>query len=192
MHPVLSSGRYSACGKSDCNRPSLSYSQLWRHERNSTVALRRADYDPGIHEEFRTRNARTERTLIAWELAFRACAVVRVTTDAANIILGHVPSPRGDCAPGFDPHLHGRMAHSYADVGMCEPPVRRVKSGGEELRPIPLSESTVRETRFDAFKGEFVTSRVSRLYLSKAGYLNRTVFLRAVTICMKHQMNRSC
>jgi hypothetical protein len=42
---------------------------------------------------------RTQRTLIARKLALGTSAIVRIATDTADIVVGHIPAPRGDGIP---------------------------------------------------------------------------------------------
>jgi hypothetical protein len=48
----------------------------------------------------------TQRAIVAWVLALGAGAVVWVATNAAHVIVRHVPPPGRDGVPLLDRHLH--------------------------------------------------------------------------------------
>jgi hypothetical protein len=49
----------------------------------------------------------TQGAIVAWKLALGAGAVVRIATDAAHVVIWHVPPPGSDGIPFLDGHLHG-------------------------------------------------------------------------------------
>lgn len=59
----------------------------------------------------------TQRALVAGKLALGASAVVRVAADTTNIVVGHIPAPRGDGVPLPDRDLHDCLSLLPAVVG---------------------------------------------------------------------------
>jgi hypothetical protein len=49
---------------------------------------------------------RTQRTLVARELALGACAIVGISADTADVVVGHVPAPCRDGIPFSNGDLH--------------------------------------------------------------------------------------
>jgi hypothetical protein len=58
----------------------------------------------------------TQWTLVARKLALGAGTIVRVTTDTADVVVGHVPAPGGDSVPFSYGDLHGVAYRSYDGV----------------------------------------------------------------------------
>ena len=74
-----------------------------------TQTLRRVLLDPGqqaVHVERVPAFADQQRTVVAGELAGRACAVELHAADAAHFVFRHVPAPGGHCVPGVDLDFH--------------------------------------------------------------------------------------
>jgi hypothetical protein len=52
-------------------------------------------------------NGRTQWALVAGELALGACAIVGISADTADVVVGHVPAPSRDGVPFSNRNLHG-------------------------------------------------------------------------------------
>lgn len=60
----------------------------------------------------------TQRTLVARKLALGACAIVWIPADAADIVVGHVPTPGGNGIPFSYCDLHSVVyCFLYKDSG---------------------------------------------------------------------------
>lgn len=102
VRPLVAARRRCSAVRSDPIRDSSSSNIPY----GMSDYTRRALFQVNIGDRRGKKLRHTQRAIVAWELAFGTGAVVWVATDAANIVVGHVPPPSRYGVPLLDRHLH--------------------------------------------------------------------------------------